>query len=223
MGNADVGKSTLLGVLSQGDLDNGRGKARLNMFRHLHEIQTGRTSSISHEVLGFDASGKVSLFNVFKSVSIITVPYISITVSIIYVLFSDICQDVFSEFVLALSRKAWVSQPLENIKIEIYSMFLSKWITNNSSLENCTWRYQYIKPSFTCQELNYSGATIEEICGSATKLITFLDLAGHHKYIKTTIFGLTGYAPDLVMLLVAANRGLGTICVFMLYLIQYSS
>ena len=60
MGNADVGKSTLLGVLSQGDLDNGRGKARLNMFRHLHEIQTGRTSSISHEVLGFDATGKVS-------------------------------------------------------------------------------------------------------------------------------------------------------------------
>ena len=58
-GNADVGKSTLLGVLSHGDLDNGRGKARLNMFRHLHEIQTGRTSSISHEILGFDAAGNV--------------------------------------------------------------------------------------------------------------------------------------------------------------------
>lgn len=68
MGNADVGKSTLLGVLSQGDLDNGRGKARLNMFRHLHEIQTGRTSSISHEVLGFDASGKVSEMNMICAV-----------------------------------------------------------------------------------------------------------------------------------------------------------
>lgn len=39
LGSADVGKSTLLGVLTQGELDNGRGRARLNMFRHLHEIQ----------------------------------------------------------------------------------------------------------------------------------------------------------------------------------------
>lgn len=59
MGNVDVGKSTLLGVLSYGNLDNGRGRARLNMFRHLHEIESGRTSSISHEILGFDSSGKV--------------------------------------------------------------------------------------------------------------------------------------------------------------------
>ncbi|CAG0914993.1 unnamed protein product [Notodromas monacha] len=54
LGNADVGKSTLLGVLTQGDLDNGRGRARLIMFRHLHEVQTGRTSSISHGIMGFD-------------------------------------------------------------------------------------------------------------------------------------------------------------------------
>jgi GTPase len=33
LGSADVGKSTLLGVLTQGQLDNGRGRARLNMFR----------------------------------------------------------------------------------------------------------------------------------------------------------------------------------------------
>lgn len=57
LGSADVGKSTLLGVLTQGQLDDGRGRARLNMFRHLHEIQTGRTSSISHEILGFDSEG----------------------------------------------------------------------------------------------------------------------------------------------------------------------
>jgi GTPase len=41
LGSFDVGKSTLLGVLTQGELDNGRGRARLNMFRHLHEIQSG--------------------------------------------------------------------------------------------------------------------------------------------------------------------------------------
>ena len=59
LGNVDAGKSTLLGVLTQGELDNGRGKARLNLFRHLHEIQSGRTSSISHGILGFNSEGKV--------------------------------------------------------------------------------------------------------------------------------------------------------------------
>jgi len=115
LGNVDVGKSTLLSVLSYGDLDDGRGRARLNMFRHLHEIQSGRTSCISQEILGFNSKGEV---------------------------------------------------------------------------------------------LNTSESSMEEICAEASKMITFLDLAGHHKYIKTTIFGLTGYAPEVVMLVIAANRGL---------------
>lgn len=61
LGNVDSGKSTLLGVLTQGELDNGRGRARLNLFRHLHEIQTGRTSSISFEILGFNSKGEVRI------------------------------------------------------------------------------------------------------------------------------------------------------------------
>ena len=58
----EAGKSTLLGVLTQGELDNGRGKARLNLFRHLHEIQSGRTSSISHEIMGLTSQGQVAPF-----------------------------------------------------------------------------------------------------------------------------------------------------------------
>ena len=54
VGNVDVGKSTLLGVLSKGSLDNGRGKARANIFKHKHELETGRTSDIGREILGFD-------------------------------------------------------------------------------------------------------------------------------------------------------------------------
>jgi len=54
VGNVDSGKSTLLGVLSKGVLDNGRGKARLNIFRHKHEVESGRTSDIGREILGFD-------------------------------------------------------------------------------------------------------------------------------------------------------------------------
>ncbi|KAM8852435.1 GTP-binding protein 2 [Synchiropus picturatus] len=116
LGNVDSGKSTLLGVLTQGELDNGRGKARLNLFRHLHEIQTGRTSSISFEILGFNSKGEV---------------------------------------------------------------------------------------------VNYSDSrTAEDICENASKMITFIDLAGHHKYLKTTIFGLTSYCPDFAMLVVSANTGI---------------
>ncbi|ESO96458.1 hypothetical protein LOTGIDRAFT_159869 [Lottia gigantea] len=116
LGNVDAGKSTLLGVLTQGEQDNGRGRARLNLFRHLHEIQSGRTSSISHEILGFDGKGQI---------------------------------------------------------------------------------------------VNYSGSrSVEEICENSTKLITLLDLAGHHKYLKTTIFGLTGNSPDFAMLVVSANKGM---------------
>lgn len=117
LGNADAGKSTVLGVLTQGNLDNGRGRARLNMFRHLHEIQSGRTSSISHEILGFNSQG---------------------------------------------------------------------------------------------QPINYSYSeliTAEEICDSSTKLVTFLDLAGHKKYLRTTIQGLSGYSPHHAMLVISSTAG----------------
>lgn len=116
MGSADAGKSTLLGVLTQGQLDNGRGRARLNMFRHVHEVRSGRTSSISHEILGFDAQAQV---------------------------------------------------------------------------------------------VNYSEmTTAEEICENSTKLITFIDLAGRRKYLRTTVQGLTGYSPHHAMLVVSGSAGI---------------
>ncbi|KAF5284739.1 hypothetical protein FQA39_LY04464 [Lamprigera yunnana] len=117
VGNADVGKSTLLGVLTQGSLDNGRGRARLNMFRHLHEIKTGRTSSISHEILGFNSKGQSVNYN--------------------------------------------------------YSKLM----------------------------------TAEEICEISKKLVTFLDLAGHKKYLHTTIKGLSGYSPHHAMLVISSTAG----------------
>jgi GTPase len=59
LGAHDSGKSTLLGVLCHGELDNGRGKARLNTLRHYHEIASGRTSSISRQTIGFDTKGNL--------------------------------------------------------------------------------------------------------------------------------------------------------------------
>lgn len=52
VGNVDAGKSTLLGVLTHGALDNGRGHARQRLFRHKHEMETGRTSSVGNDILG---------------------------------------------------------------------------------------------------------------------------------------------------------------------------
>jgi GTPase len=67
VGNVDSGKSTILGVLTRGEfrlshypicrikrgiggLDDGRGLARVALFRHKHEIESGRTSSVGMEV-----------------------------------------------------------------------------------------------------------------------------------------------------------------------------
>ena len=58
VGNVDAGKSTTLGVLTRGSLDDGRGKARVALFRHPHEIETGRTSSVGGEILGFSPTGE---------------------------------------------------------------------------------------------------------------------------------------------------------------------
>ena len=46
------------------------------------------------------------------------------------------------------------------------------------------------------------------ICQASNKVITFIDLAGHEKYLKTTIFGMTGHAPDFCMLMVGSNAGI---------------
>jgi GTPase len=44
-------------VLSKNILDDGRGSARSKVFNYSHEMNSGRTSSISHEILGYDAEG----------------------------------------------------------------------------------------------------------------------------------------------------------------------
>ncbi|XP_023603638.1 GTP-binding protein 1 isoform X1 [Myotis lucifugus] len=120
VGNVDAGKSTLLGVLTHGELDNGRGFARQKLFRHKHEIESGRTSSVGNDILGFDSEGNV------------------------------------------------VNKP----------------DSHGGSLE---WT---------------------KICEKSTKVITFIDLAGHEKYLKTTVFGMTGHLPDFCMLMVGSNAGI---------------
>ena len=60
LGNVDAGKSTLSGILTSapGTLDDGNGSMRSKVFNFKHEQNNGRTSSIAHEIIGFDGNGE---------------------------------------------------------------------------------------------------------------------------------------------------------------------
>eukprot|EP00759_Apiculatamorpha_spiralis_P004447 PhF_6_TR12618/c0_g1_i1/m.19938 len=112
-GNVDSGKSTFVGVLSHGGLDDGRGAARALVCNHEHELKTGRTSSVSQQVIGYTSSG----------------------------------------------------------------------------------------------ELLHSGALPrDEIAARSAKIVTLYDLAGHEKYLKTTVQSMTGSSPDYAFVIVSANN-----------------
>jgi elongation factor 1-alpha len=49
-GEEGSGKTTLVGVLVNNVLDNGEGSARHNMFRFSHEVLSGKTTSLTHQV-----------------------------------------------------------------------------------------------------------------------------------------------------------------------------
>lgn len=66
-GPSTAGKSSLLGTLTSSSLDNGRGKSRLSLLKHRHEISSGITSSVAQELIGYTASdpsaGPVDVIN----------------------------------------------------------------------------------------------------------------------------------------------------------------
>ncbi len=82
-GSTTSGKSSLLGTLSTSTLDNGRGKSRLSLLKHRHEIVSGISSSVTPELIGYQdsfastartnvinyASGNVSSWNDIHSAS----------------------------------------------------------------------------------------------------------------------------------------------------------
>lgn len=117
-GNVNAGKSSLIGTLITGRKDDGRGSARLSVFNFKHEVSSGRTSSVSQQILGFDGKGNV---------------------------------------------------------------------TNYCNVGNRSW---------------------PEIVKASSKIVSFFDLAGHKKYLKTTILGMTASSPDVCMIVVGGNMGI---------------
>ena len=124
-GPVDAGKSSLIGVLTSGYLDDGRGLARNKVLVHPHERESGRTSHISYNPLVYHKKGdfNINLFN-----------------------------------------------PKENkSQLEIKTRTTNNW---------------------------------------DIKVTSFIDLAGHEKYLKTTIFGVTGMFPDYGIVVIGANTGI---------------
>ena len=58
--------------------------------------------------------------------------------------------------------------------------------------------------------VNYKSTKISwpEIVQNSSKIISFFDLAGHKKYLKTTILGLSSTIPDICFITVGSNRGI---------------
>lgn len=124
VGNVDSGKSTLIGVLTGGKLDNGRGEARSRVFVHAHERQNGRTSYVGHHLMGFDAAGS------------------------------------------AVHQRAGARV--------------------SSAVKTASWR---------------------DVVRQSASLVTFLDMAGHEQYLRTTAAGLTGGFPDYALVVVNSGAG----------------
>lgn len=72
-GSADAGKSTLVAAMTQRGadggplLDDGRGLARVSVFRHKHELQSGRTSSLSEQLLSYSDDGHALNYHGWQS------------------------------------------------------------------------------------------------------------------------------------------------------------
>merc|ERR1719410_1545789 len=115
----------MIGVLTSGLFDDGRGSARSRILRHNHEQANGRTSCSSQHILGFS------------------------------------------------SKKKPIHQPIA--------------ISATPKQKTIAW---------------------STVFSQSSNIVTFIDLAGHEKYLKTTISGLTGCFPDYAFIVVGANMGI---------------
>ena len=155
-GPVDAGKSSLIGVLTSGQLDNGRGLARNRILVHPHEIESGRTSHISYNPLIYTTK--------FSNDSTGTgCPNDSTGTG---------CSNDSTGTGCSNDNIITLTNPKE--KSDNLLRFTMR--TKNTLYEN--------------------------------KIVNFIDLAGHEKYLKTTIFGVTGLFPDYGIVVIGANTGI---------------
>jgi elongation factor 1-alpha len=125
IGNVDAGKSTLIGTLKSGILDNGRGQSRLLVTKHQYEIDSGRTSTITTHMVGYKEDGT--------------------------------------------PVRSLANQISTNARVQLRSEV--------------------------------------DVVSEAHNILSLVDLAGHEKYLKTTIHGISSGMIDYALVLVNANDG----------------
>lgn len=69
----------------------------------------------------------------------------------------------------------------------------------------CSITLQHQSPGNVVNKPDHGTLDWVKICEKSSKVITFIDLAGHERYLKTTVFGMTGHAPDFGMLMVSTR------------------
>ena len=100
-----------------------------------------------------------------------------------------------------LLHRFWVSDPLESpyfrrrlIQMTLRSSAARRWDGR---------RFQYRPPrssrSAVCINVGYLSLQLT---------VCLIDLAGHERYLKTTLYGLTSGSPSCVILIVGGNAGL---------------
>ncbi|TDH71370.1 hypothetical protein CCR75_006592 [Bremia lactucae] len=67
IGDFESGKSTLVGVVTRGCLDDGAGLARMHVCRHRHELENGCTSSVSEHTIAVARDGHFRCIEEFQT------------------------------------------------------------------------------------------------------------------------------------------------------------
>ncbi len=268
-GGVDAGKSTMVAVLSHGSagrplLDNGRGRARMNVLRHKHEIETGRTSSISQQVLGYDAEGRV--LNYQQGVSALTPAEMCAAAAQVGALgcrWAWLGRGAFAavEHGWRLARtsrcRSTATSILHAACCVEYASVAPAPILHRASCQPHLSCSILLHPAPSCSILPHPAPT-NDVPSCLTpplvpvpacpthpclaspnpinpnpttttttttitqhptthpsppppQVVTFIDMGGHEKYLKTALYSLTSMLPDYLLLCVCAQKGIGKV------------
>jgi GTPase len=172
VGPLGSGKSTWIACVTSGCFDDGRGSARGKVFRHPHEVFSGRTSSIGRHLIGFDRDGALVSGG----------------------------GDKFLGLSLASqTRHAPVSPALTAVpagRRDSASTAPPSPALSGQSLVGAAPVAEGVP------DLLASGIGAEDIAASSSSLITLLDLAGDSRYLRSMLAGLLGSQPDCLQIMV---------------------
>lgn len=221
VGPFNAGKTTLLSVMLSGKKDDGCGRARVPMLHHRHEILSGVTSSIGHAYLGFTSKGDAVEVRRDHGAGAK------------YEVAGNDDQNTFvdDDAMGFFARSSSTSSCESGIGSLNSSTVSAPQKTPQSDSDFCGFGDDSDEEGTTNNNNNNGGGGDEdnyddddadddildllgdkhnpsmdsEDMSEVVKRIHFIDLCGHKKYMKTTLYGLSANRLDCIMLVVAAT------------------